>query len=74
VVEDAGGDHRVEPLVLLEVLKLDRAEDRAVRGRRVDRDDVVAGLVERPREVAVPTADLQYPRGASEADWLERTP
>ena len=57
-------DDRVEARVVLELLELDRPEDRAVRGGRVDRRDLVAGRVESASELPVAAAHLQYPRGA----------
>jgi hypothetical protein len=64
VVKDVARDDRVEAGVVLQFLELDRPEDRAVGGRRIDRGDLVAGRIERERELTSAAADLRYPRGS----------
>lgn len=59
VVEREAGHDAVEPAALVECLDRRPAEDRALRRLRVDGNDVVAALGQRPRQLPLSAADFE---------------
>jgi hypothetical protein len=62
VVEHVRRDRRVEPLARVELFDRRSPEDRPLRCLRIDREHLVAGDVQRSREIASPAADLEHSR------------
>ena len=63
MVQREARDHRVERAGLVQVLDRRLPEDRSFRGLGIDRDDVVAGRVQREGQLAAAAADFEDPSG-----------
>ena len=61
VVKGETGDDPVEPFGFLDVLELQRPEELARRGERIDPEHVVARDGQRGRQLTLPAAHVEHP-------------